>query len=317
MSNSLYLAVDAGGSFLKAAFYEPHSRTEPAFVNRETLFSVPVNSDADAGSIQKSYEELASRAREKASHLNGKIVSVIMCIPGPFNYEAGISDMEHKYASIRGIPIRPWFQHILGQIPILFLHDSTAFILGEITPEDIEQKRSICCVLIGTGLGFASLKKGKILLNAQQGPGISLYARPFKEGTAEDYVSKRAVEKEYLLLKNKTGINEYQPYLSVREIAEKARDKDPDAMQCFQDLGSNLGEIMAPVMEKEGFQKIILGGAISKSSDLFLPSLSRTIGSKCSFRPVILPSEDIDNGPLDGCIRYAQLKGSGVFETYF
>lgn len=197
--------------------------------------------------------------------------------------------MTHKYQSVYGIPVRPWFTEVLGEVSVRFTHDSSAFLLGALSGEDRLLHRRICGVILGTGLGFAAMEDGKLLLNPEGGPAISIFRMPYRDGIAEDYASRRAVENLY---KRLSGSGEA---LSVKDIAERARRGDVMAERCFQTLGKSLGEILLPVVREHNFTLLLLGGAISKSAGLFLPQLRSSLPGI-----EIREAANIDEAPLYG-----------------
>ena len=81
-----------------------------------------------------------------------------MAIPGPFDYENGISRMQglNKYDAIYGIPLEKKSRRACGTwiSTIFVLHDIEAFALGEAggNCRDVDK---ILCVCIGTGAGSA------------------------------------------------------------------------------------------------------------------------------------------------------------------
>lgn len=289
MSEPCILAVDAGGTSLKAMLVRPEGGPVPG-----SFLQVPVDSQGAAREIAGAYRALARAARDASGEAGLSVAEVKVCIPGPFDYAAGISRMRHKYQSVYGAPMRPWFQEALGPVPVSFLHDSTAFLLGAATEENLRRHQRICGVILGTGLGFASMYNGRMNLTPQGGPGISVFARPYRDGSAEDYASRRAVENAYARLR--PG----RPVPTVREIAGLAAAGDPGAARCFEELGRCLGEILRDILEEEGFTLLLLGGAISKSAGLFLPALS---GSLKGLAVEARPAEDIDLAPLLGAAR--------------
>ncbi len=289
MSEPCVLAVDAGGTSLKAALAQPGGRIVP-----DSFLQVPVDSRGSAEEIAGAYSALARDAGKLAGKLGLEIVRASVCIPGPFDYAGGISLMKHKYQSVFGVPLRPWFIKTLGNIPVTFLHDSTAFLLGAVKAEELARHRRICGVIIGTGLGFASMYDGQMNLNPQGGPGISIFARPFGAGTAEDYVSRRAIERAY----SKKHPQRAVP--SVKDIAGLAMAGDPVAADCFKDMGRRLGQVLRDIIEKEQFTLVLLGGAISKSSELFIPQLRDALPG---LNAEIRPAGDIDLAPLLGAAK--------------
>ena len=288
MSELCVLAVDAGGTSLKAMLARPGGEPVPG-----SFLQIPVDSQGSAEEIAGAYRALARAGLEAANQAGLRVERASVCIPGPFDYAQGVSRMKHKYQSVYGLPMRPWFREALGEIPIGFLHDSTAFLLGAAAPLDLRRHDRICGVIIGTGLGFASMYGGRMNLNPQGGPGISIFARPYREGTAEDYVSRRAVENAYARL------HPGRPVPTVKEIAGLAAG-DPGAAACFDGLGRALGQVLRGIIEEERFTLLLLGGAISKSAGLFLPGLREELtGLNIEARP----AEDIDLAPLVGAAR--------------
>lgn len=288
------LAIDAGGSFLKAALVRPG----PMMVEN-TFIKIPIASDGSLKDIREAYVRLACSGARKASEMGLVLSGVGVCIPGPFDYAGGICMMRHKYAAIYGIPMRPWFEKGVGPLPIRFLHDSTAFILGATCTGRYTAFRRIGAVIIGTGLGFASMFDSRVFSNPDGGPGISIFQRPYRESTAEEYVSRRAILSHYKKLCPDAATS-----ADVSDIANLARSGQPEAVEVFNALGFHLSEILHDILWENRFECLLLGGAISKSADLFLPALQQGL-SDLPTLACIEPAEDIDNAPLLGAAQAA------------
>ena len=110
------LALDAGGTFLKAGLFEGQSPVAGSFCSH------PANSNGTTEEVHAAYTVLLAEMRNRAEAMGGRITGVVTDIPGPFDYKSGISQMKHKYTAICGIPLRPWFAEVLGDIPVRFLH---------------------------------------------------------------------------------------------------------------------------------------------------------------------------------------------------
>ncbi len=287
MNNTCFLAIDAGGTYLKGAlFLEKGTLLESSFL------SVPVDSMGEAAEIKASYQELAKKQREQALGEGLEIGGIGICIPGPFDYAEGICRMRHKYASIYGIPLRPWFEEVLGGIEVTFLHDSEAFLKGAIRLSGLNYNRA-CGVIIGTGLGFAVSQNQVVLRNLAGGPKISIFQMHYKDGTAEDYVSKRGIIRRYQELNGETRRRE------VLEIANAARNGEAAAIRVFRETGTHLAAILHDIIGENEMECLFLGGAISKSAELFLPQLKEGLLGIPSLK-LIRKAEDIDNVPLYG-----------------
>ena len=96
------------------------------------IWKVPSQAQKTA---EKILDNFAAVCRKLANEADGIIRGVGMAIPGPFDYEHGISRMQglNKYDAIYGIPLE---MEIKVRVPklkeakFLFLHDIEAFALG-------------------------------------------------------------------------------------------------------------------------------------------------------------------------------------------
>jgi glucokinase len=200
--------------------------------------------------------------------------------------------MKHKYASIYGIPMRPWFEEIIRGITVTFLHDSEAFLKGAVYQNKMNFNK-VCGVIIGTGLGFAIAKDNIVQRNQAGGPQISIFQMRYKEGVAEDYVSKRGIMNRYQELNAKRNSRD------VLYIANAAKNGEADAIRVFEETGTHLAAILHDIIKDNEIECLFLGGAISKSAELFLPKLQEGLLGIPSLK-LIKKVEDIDNVPLYG-----------------
>ena len=132
-----------------------------------SLDSQPVNSNGSFEVIHQAFFSLLGRVRNFAM-MNGLLITeVSVDTPGPFDYNMGISRMTHKYQAIKDKPLAPVIRAPLGYLPVRFMHDSTAFIQGATAGFDGYSRFS--GVMIGTGLGFALMIDGEVLINKPAG----------------------------------------------------------------------------------------------------------------------------------------------------
>jgi glucokinase len=278
------LAIDAGGTTIKAALVAKG----PALLD---FFETPVSESGGASGIVSAFEETAFTGAVHASARGLELSGIGVCIPGPFDYKNGISLMTHKYQAIRGLPLRPFLKKAAPDLPVRFMHDSSAFLLGEMVMRP-KQERDLCAVIIGTGLGFACTREGGLFENENGGPGISIFRRPYKGETAEDFVSKRGIMRAYTQLGGTKAT-------SVKEMAELARLGDSAAGQAFQKTGEALAEILSPILLENGFACMILGGQIAKSGALLLAPVQEIL-CKNYIACRVEAAQNIDESPLYG-----------------
>jgi len=231
------LSLDVGGTFIKCSDGR----------------KVPVDSAASA-------REIASALREAVGPVDS-LASVGVCIPGPFDYRRGIFLMKHKYAAVYGMSFRE-LAGIPESVPMKFVHDVNAPLSGLLVLRPALRQGRVALVTLGTGLGFSYAVDGEVRMNENLGPAISLYNRPYRDGILEDYVSRRALLKAYG--KPVEG--------DVKEISDRARRGEPEAVEAFLSAGKAFAEGAGPLLRELGIRTVFFGGQIAKSFDLMRPA---------------------------------------------
>ncbi|MCE1196225.1 ROK family protein [bacterium] len=280
---------------------------------------IPMPSTGSAEEIAEAYAAAARMGLSCAAARGLSAAGVGVSTPGPFDYGAGVSLMRHKYAAIEGMSVRGFIGRATGGLPVRFIHDAFAFLLGALAYSDgaadagegrvgggsaggcegAAAGRSVganvCGATIGTGLGFAAMVGGRLLRNASGGPAISVYAAPYLDGIAEDYVSRRGVEGCY----SRRG-GRGSP--TVKEMAAAARSGDALCAGVFEETGTHLARILAPIVQKGGYGTLFLGGQIAKAGELLAAPARRAfaeLGISCE----VAPAARIDEAPLLGAAR--------------
>jgi len=67
--------------------------------------------------------------------------------------------------------------------------------------------------------------------------------------------------------------------LDARQIAERAKRGDVAAVKVFEETGFFLGKAIASAVNVLNPQKVIIGGGVALSFDLFYPELKKTLDS--------------------------------------
>ena len=257
------LLLDIGGTFIKCS----DGRV------------IPVDSSGEKESV--------TAAIKKAV---GFEVCAAVAIPGPFDYENGVFLMKHKFASVYG----ERFTDICGlkEGDVCFEHDVIAMLRGEMARGNAAGYSRVALVTLGTGLGFAMSIDGNIPRNATGSPLVPIYNIPYRDGILEDYASKRGVTGAY------ARVLGYEPgSVSVKEIAIRAGEGDRCAKAAFAEVGDIIGESIAPLLAEYGIECLLFGGQISRSSALFLPSVTTHLPECVRFAG---PVSDFDNATFNG-----------------
>lgn len=271
------IAIDAGGTFFKSAIV-----SSEAEVLSGTVMTVPANSDGTPEEVKEGYRRTLSAQLRNAKSAGIMISAVAVDTPGPFDYEGGFSKMEHKFRAIFGIPLRPWIEESVGKLPITFIHDSAAFLSGEMWNSPYGDFSNAAGVMIGTGLGFATMENRKVLRKPDGSPLYSVWASPYRGRIAEDFVSGRGISARY-----KDGSH------SAKEIELLAKAGDEEAKAVYAETGAILAEVIKPHLIKVGAEILILGGQISRGLPLFVDELRSGLSEVTTLR-VITRSERLD-----------------------
>jgi glucokinase len=153
--------------------------------------------------------------------------------------------MDHKFQSVKGCSIREF----LPDLPLKFLHDANAFLLG-IPGSEYGRTGGIT---LGTGLGAAAAENGICINNDAMTPRYPLWNIPFHGGIAEDFISTRALLAAYPAAK------------TVKEMAEL-----PETEMIWKEFGKNLAELLHQWQAVLALDKIYIGGGISRAKNRFL-----------------------------------------------
>jgi glucokinase len=182
-------------------------------------------------------------------------------MPGPYDYPNGISLIKDqgKMKSLFGLSVKNLLVESL-EIPtssIAFTNDAEAFLSGESLAGAGRGFANSIGLTLGTGLGSA-IKIHDVVKDAK------LWTAPFRDGIAEDYLGT-AWFKEYTFQKSGIEISGAKDLLSTEFDQELAG-------QVFSEFGKTLGELLSFYVIRLQCNGVVLGGKISRASEMFLPS---------------------------------------------
>lgn len=245
------IGVDIGGSHITAAQVNLRDRSLLA----NSLSRKAVNAHGTAAEIIAAWSEVIQEALAAEAGVDKKIG---IAVPGPFDYENGISLIrdQNKYDALYGMDVKELLAESLGMdsSEIRLMNDAGCFLRGEVFGGAARGYERAIGLTLGTGLGSAAYAKG-------EADDAALWQAPFREGIAEDYISARWFVNRYEQLAG-TRLK------GVREIAELC-PQDAHAVRVFQEFAIALGEFLNFFIEKENPEVIVIGGNIAQSYALF------------------------------------------------
>jgi len=259
-----YLCIDAGGTFFKYAMLD-FSGTPLTEVRQK-----PANSDGSKQDIIKAYATIFDEVKSEYN-----ISGVGISTPGPFDYVKRMSLMEHKFKSLYKVELGKELEDLLPcGVPVKFMSDGNAFLYGAYDGDE-----SVIGITIGTGLGIAVCRDGRLVTNEIGGPAEVIYNRIVDGRIAEDYVSDRGITEIYKELGGVMVEN-------AKEVSDLAYSGDEKAVQAFSKAGEVLGRVLCDITEKYETKKIFFGGQVSKSFELLRASVSKELGDNIKLIPV-------------------------------
>lgn len=252
------LVFDIGGSHAAAAVAFDGSLAG--------ISSARLNSGGSAEEIIGALEVLGKNVVAASGLKSTELAGVSFGFPNPFDYAAGISYMRHKYASLYGRNVREILADRFGVAvqAVTFVNDASAFLLGELYFGAAIGLEKAIGITLGTGVGSAFAASGRIVTQAEGVPNEGfLWNVPYNGRTVEDFVSTRGIRELY----REAGGDD----IEVREIADMAAYNDR-ARATMDRFGTILGKVLKTTCSDFRAQGIVLGGAISRSAQLFLPT---------------------------------------------
>ncbi len=281
------LAFDLGGHHVTAAVIGPDGLP---------LLSVttPLQAPCSMGLLLSEIEKTGRKATELFDKRKGPPVGLSIAVPGPFDYERGISLMTHKYPEIYGLDLR---EHLAGYFSVkpkqvLFLNDAEAFLIGEAVCAGLSSNRVVGLTL-GTGIGSAFLENGVVIREDHRVPTEgAIWNLPWLNGSVEDVLSTRAICDAY---QRATGAS-----LTVKEISHLA-STNATAKNVLVAFGRDLGLIADSVCANFQPEYIILGGGIARSAPLYLDAMADGLSV---INPSIVVSTLFENAALYGAAHF-------------
>ncbi|RFS22001.1 ROK family protein [Chitinophaga silvatica] len=259
MSNSTALGIDIGGSHITAALVDLQSRS----IIEGSWNRTRVNSQAQSTEIIDSWasviKEVFSKAPEGIKHIG-------IGMPGPFDYEEGISLMkgQHKYDALYGLNVKQLLAENLqiDSSQIRFINDAGCFLQGEVFSGAGKGNNRVIGLTLGTGLGSATYYDGVA-------HDANLWCSPFKGKMAEDYLSTRWFVARYKEVSG-TSVADVKALVALHGT-------DPKVQQVFDEFAVNLADFLISFIETEKPEAIVIGGNIANASAYFFPNLNKAL----------------------------------------
>ncbi|MGJ1266477.1 ROK family protein [Sphingobacterium spiritivorum] len=251
VSNRYILASDIGGSHITSAIVD----TADWSILFESVTRNRVDSSSDAKSI---FQNWASNLKETITKSPEEITQLGIAMPGPFDYEKGISLMHNqdKYDSLYQLDTSAGIREAMdnSSIEIRYINDAAAFLQGEIFASKLDNEKKILGITLGTGLGSAVWSKGNKAFDAD------LWNTTYRDSIFEEYLVTRWFTRRFEEL---TG-NKAE---GLKEILEQHQD-EAEFATLIQEYNAQLLDFLKFFSEKYNCTHYIIGGNIAKALDI-------------------------------------------------
>ena len=191
------------------------------------------------------------------------------------------------YMGIYGLPIGKVIRERFG-FPVYVENDCNASAVAEKMFGLCKRTEHFMYLSVGNGIGGALFLDGKLYRGAFGAAGevgncrvdeIVLKKRSArKRDTLENLASGRGITDIYIKLGGKKKIDGEVP--DALTIAKMAKEGDPLACETFEIEGRYLGQVIASSCMLLNPEKVIIGGGVAMSFDLFKQSLLETVAQE-------------------------------------
>lgn len=199
-----------------------------------------------------------------------------IAVPGLTDAKSGV----WKYAPFSGVS-EFRICDIISQktgLPCFAENDVNVCAVGEKFYGCTKDDENFIWVTISNGVGGAIYLNGELFVgnsgNAGEIGHFYVNDKTYvcgcgRRGCLETFASGQAISREY---QKRTG-----RIVTAKEISELARKGEKQALEVFNRAGSALGKAFSYCVNLLNINKIVVGGGVSSSLDLIMPSVEKTL----------------------------------------
>jgi glucokinase len=261
------LAIDIGGTKMAAAVVAESGQLGPEH-------QTPTVPGGTAEELFSALIRLCDAALEAAEVKSGDLRGIGVGCGGPMQYPEGLVSPLNIHGW-REFALRARLRAHYGR-DVIVDNDAKAYALGECWIGGGQGARGFLGIVVSTGVGGGIVINGHLLHGAHgnaghighvvvndRGPDCACGAVGCVEAIASGPSMVRLYQRERPM----------ETAITAADLATRARAQDPLAMRLFADAGMALGRGIAATASLVDLDLVIVGGGVSRSSELFWPAL--------------------------------------------
>ncbi len=189
-----------------------------------------------------------------------------------------------SYMGIREVPLRDIVCQATG-LPVFLDNDTNACCLAEKVFGGCKEENDFLYMTVSNGVGGAFFLNGGLYYGAHgfageygmcvvKENGVEIENKGLA-GCLEMYASGRGITRNYIEAGGERELEGAPP--NGKTIAARAEQGEPAALMAFDLEGYYLGKVIAAACNLLDPARVVIGGGLSLTFDLFWPSLDRTM----------------------------------------
>jgi glucokinase len=182
-------------------------------------------------------------------------------VPSVIDLKKGIIYDVVNIPSWKKVPLRALLEQRYG-LPVYINNDANCFAVGEKHFGQAKKYDNVVGLIVGTGLGAGVIINGKLYNGANCGAG-EFGMISYLDHNHEYYASGQFFKNVYKA--------------SGRELFEKAKNGEGEALRIFAEFGGHLGEAVKTILYAADPDIIVLGGSVSQAYRFFKQAMWESI----------------------------------------
>ncbi len=269
----LALGIDVGGTKVAAGVVD-----EDGTILARTRRPTPSTSPAE---VERAIAEVVAELRQDYD------VSLVGIGAAGFIDAEGSTVLFAPNLAWRNEPLRKEVSELIG-LPVTVENDANAMAWGEYRFGAGVGEENLVCVTVGTGIGGGIVLSGKLFRGRHGIAGEFGHTQVVPDGRRcgcglrgcwEQYCSGRALlheAREIADVDKRFGarlleLGEGRPEgIRAEDVTLAAREGDPAALACFEEIGRYLGQGLADVSAILDPGRIVVGGGVADAGELLL-----------------------------------------------